>query len=244
MQYYFWLGLLFFVCNQQLCAQKDSVVLTKETHHSFLSKAILPSTFILSGVLLTGSQTEKNWQRDVRNKVGNDYHNGMDDYIQYVPYVQIYLGDIVGIKAKNHWFDQTKNIVISNLVAGVLTHSLKRVVGKERPDLSNHHSFPSGHTGTAFTGAAILYQEYKESSMVYASSGFLFSTATGSLRVMNNKHWTSDVLVGAGLSMLVVNAVYFFEPLKNWNPFIKSKNVSFIPMINNNEITLVAALKF
>jgi membrane-associated phospholipid phosphatase len=33
----------------------------------------------------------------------------------------------------------------------------------------------------------------------YASSGFVFATATAILRIANNKHYSSDVLAGAGI---------------------------------------------
>ena len=240
-----WFSLIVILCNQQLCAQKDTVILKKEGHKQhFLPKTIIPSVLILSGVLLTGKQIEKDWQINVRNKVGNDYHNVTDDYIQYVPYAQIYLGDIVGLKAKNHWFDQTKNIFIAGVITTVVTHSIKRGVGKDRPDDSSNHSFSSGHTANAFMGATILYHEFKDSTPLYAYSGYLFSTATGSLRVMNNKHWVSDVLAGAGIGILVANFVYHFEPLKNWNPFKNNDNLTFSPIINGNEVSFVAAIKF
>ena len=244
MQRYFWLVLLFFVSIEQFSAQQDTIHVKKIPKESLLKKALIPTTFILSGMILNKTQTEKNWQRDIRNKVGNDYGNSIDDYLQYVPHVQVYIGDIVGIRAKNHWFDQTKNIFISSLLTGVVIQSFKRGIGKERPDASNSHSFPSGHTATAFTGATVLYYEYKDSSPAYAYSGYLFATATGSLRVMNNKHWVSDVLTGAGVGMLVTALVYHIEPIKNWNPFKKTENLTFSPIINGDDITFVAALKF
>lgn len=79
-------------------------------------------------------------------------------------------------------------------------------------------SFPSGHTSIAFTNAALLYYEYKDSNVWYASSGFLFATATGVLRIANNKHYTSDVLAGAGIGFASGLIVSY------WNPF---KSVTF-----------------
>jgi hypothetical protein len=38
------------------------------------------------------------------------------------------------------------------------------------------------------------FQEYKDSNLWYASSGFVFATATAILRIANNKHYSSDVL--------------------------------------------------
>ncbi len=175
---YFVLCLIVLLLGQTVLGQKDSVVVQGEK--PFLPKLLVPTALILSGVLLTDSQTEKNWQIDIRNKVGSDYHNNFDDYAQYIPYAQVYLGDLMGVEAKNHWFDQTKNIFLGGVVTLAVTHALKRGVGKERPDGSSNHSFSSGHTATAFLGGTILYHEYKESSLLYASSGYLFSVSAGS----------------------------------------------------------------
>jgi len=239
---YFLILISVLLIGQQCFSQQDSVV--SGIKKPLLPKLIIPTTLILSGVLLTGSKTEKGWQTNIRTGVGNDYHFAADDYIQYVPYAQIYLGDIVGINAKNHWFDQTKNIFIGGLATLVITHSLKRGVGKERPDGSSNHSFSSGHTATAFLGSTILYHEYKDASMVYASSGFLFSTSTGGLRVMNNRHWVSDVLAGAGIGILVGNLIYHIEPLKNFNPFKNTKNLSFTPVVDDKGFSFTASLQF
>ncbi len=238
---YLILSFVFLFLSQVLFAQKDSLSIKKKP---LIAKDVFPAALILTGALLTGKQVEKNWQSDIRNKVGNDYHNGADDYIQYVPYAQIYLGDIVGINAKNHWFDQTKNIFLGGLATLVVTHSLKRGVGKERPDGSSNHSFSSGHTATAFLGATINYHEYKEASMLYASSGFLFSSSTAGLRVVNNRHWVSDVVAGAGIGILIGNLIYHIEPLKNFNPFKNSKNISFTPMVDDKGFSFAAALQF
>ena len=242
MRNFFWLILVVLMCNSQVSAQKDSTNI--DSDKGLLSKLIVPSVLILSGTLLTGSESEKNWQVDIRNKVGNDYHNGFDDYVQYVPYVQVYLGDLLGFQAKNHWFDQSKNMFLGGIATLAITHAIKRGVGKERPDQSSNHAFSSGHTATAFLGGTILYHEYKESNMFYASSGYLFSVSAGSLRVMNNRHWVSDVLAGAGIGILVGNLIYHIEPLKNWNPFKNTKNITFSPIITNDEITFTAGLTF
>jgi len=244
MSKYFWLVFLLFFCVHFTKAQKDTVIVKQPTQKNLLSKSILPLTLIVGGALYSGTTSEKNFQIDVRNRVGNDYHNGADDYIQYIPFVQVYIGDLVGLKAKNHWFDQTKNMAISSVATGVIVHSFKRLIGKERPDGSSHHSFPSGHTSNSFVGSTALYYEFKDSNPFYAYSGFFVSTATGSLRVMNNRHWVSDVVAGAGIAILMTNLVYHFEPLKNWNPFKKNNNMSFYPNYNGEEFNFTAAYKF
>lgn len=227
---------------QHAFCQQDSTLTTK--HRPLAVKMIVPAGLFLSGVLLSGTQLEKDWQIDIRNKVGNDFESNIDDFIQYTPYVQIYLGDIIGLQAKNHWFDQTKNFFLGGVLTMAITHSLKRGVGKERPNGSSNHSFSSGHTATSFMGATMLYHEFSDASLLYASSGYLFSTTTASYRVMNNKHWVSDVVAGAAVGILVANIIYHIEPLKNWNPFKKTKNLSFSPMLDDKGFTFMASYQF
>lgn len=227
-----------------LFAQNDSVLTASSpAKHSLIKKVALPATFILSGVIINKSVFEREFNRDLRNQVGNDFHSSIDDYLQYVPIAEMYIADGIGIEAKNHWFDQTKNLVISNVVTGIIVHSIKRGMNKTRPN-NSPYSFPSGHTATAFTGATVLYQEFKTSSPVLAYSGFGFAAATGSFRMINNVHWLSDVLAGAGISIMVTNLVYHIEPLKNFNPFKESKDISMFPYFNENETGIYFSKKF
>jgi hypothetical protein len=235
---------LFLLLTLSLKAQQDTIK-TEATKpkNSFLKKAAIPSVLIISGISLNKSVFEKDLNRDMRNKVGNDYEFKIDDYIQYVPIAEMYIADAVGIKAKNHWFDQTKNLAFSNLFTAIVIHSIKRGMNKTRPNGSGH-SFPSGHTATAFTGATVLFQEFKETNAVLAYSGYAFATTTGTFRMLNNAHWFSDVLAGAGISILMTNLVYHIEPLKNWNPFKKSENISLIPYFNKNETGIYLTKRF
>ncbi|MGE0560764.1 MAG: phosphatase PAP2 family protein [Flavobacteriales bacterium] len=226
-----------------LTAQKDSLFYQSKKSNSLLKKSVLPVTLIITGIALNNSDFEKQFTKDVRNKVGNDFEFKIDDYIQYVPTVQMYSADIIGIQSKNHWFDQTKYLAISHLATAVIVHSLKIGINKTRPN-NGSRSFPSGHTATAFTGATVLFQEFKDTSPILAYSGFAFSTTTGAFRIMNNAHWLSDVVTGAGISILVVNLVYHIEPLKNFNPFKKDKTTSLIPYYHENEFGIYFSKSF
>ena len=193
----------------------------------------MPLSLIGIGLVVNNSQFEKNLETDLRNSVGNDYQTPIDDYLLFVPIVQMYAADAFGMKAKNHWFDQTKYLIISNVVSTGISELLKATITKTRPD-GDPYSFPSGHSTIAFTNAAVLQNEFQETSTVYAYSGYAFAATTGVFRMLNNKHYVSDVLVGAGIGILVTQLVYHFEPLKNFNPFKKSKNISFFPQYIEN----------
>ncbi len=210
---------------------------------SAIKKSILPISLITAGALINHSRLEKNWKVYLRNKVGHNFEFKIDNYIQYAPIEEMYLADLFNVKAKNHWFDQTKYLLISNLITSSITEAIKHITQKTRPN-GGLYSFPSGHTTFAFTNATVLYNEYSQTAPVLAYSGYLLSTATGAFRMINNKHWLSDVLVGAGIGLIVTNWVYYFEPFKNFNPFKNSKNISFAPQIENNTYGFDFTYKF
>jgi len=211
--------------------------------YSLLKKSIIPTILIVAGTSISGSQFEKNIKTKIRNRVGNNYEFKIDDYMVYAPIVELYLADILGAKSKNHWFDQTKYLAFSNLLSAGITHGIKQIIDKERPN-GQHFSFPSGHTTLVFTNATVLKNEFKDTSFLLAYSGYGFGIATGAFRMINNKHWFSDVLAGAGIGILATEIVYHFEPLKNFNPFKKSKNISIVPSFGSNNYSVYCSYKF
>ncbi|MEN8137185.1 MAG: phosphatase PAP2 family protein [Bacteroidota bacterium] len=228
-----------FDVNAQYKYKKDSIL-----SGNLLKKSILPTTLIGAGLLINNSHFEKNLQTKLRNKVGNEFEYHIDDVTQYIPIVELYLADALKIEAKNHWFDQTKYLLISNTITAAITHGLKHSISKVRPNGSADNSFPSGHTSFAFTNATVLYNEFSSTSPLLAYSGYAFATTTGVFRMINNKHWFSDVLVGAGIGILVTNLVYYFEPLKSFNPFKNKENISLIPQIKGDKYGVYFAYDF
>jgi len=213
----------------------------KSSKKSLITKRIVPMALITSGILLSTSNFEKSLQKDVRSAVGDDFISTIDDYTRYAPVIQMYAADILGAKSKNHWFDQTRNLMISTLISNGASTILKKEVYKVRPGGlapgSNHaNSFPSGHTTTAFTTATVLFEEFKDTNPVLAYSGYAFAIATGSLRMMNNAHFISDVLVGAGIGIMVTKLVYHFDYLIAWNPFKKMEGIVMGPQFDQNGI--------
>lgn len=225
---------------QELNADKS---VDSKASFNFKKKAIVPLSLISLGVLLNGSQLERQFNTFVHKELGFEHTSTVDDYVRYAPIVIMYSADILGAKAKNHWFDQSKYLFISNFVSRYTTRGLKKWTGKTRPNGSSY-SFPSGHTTSAFSNASVLYNEFYESSPLLAYSGYTFATSTAIFRMSNNRHWLSDVMVGAGIGILVTELVYYFEPLKNFNPFRESKNIMLVPQISEENYGLYFSLHF
>ncbi len=186
---------------------------------------ITPSTLIGGGLFLNFTSHPKLNKTYLQQQILTKYpdiNTNLDDFLPFVPIGQMYLGNALGLNSKNGFVNKSKYLFFSQLFTSIITHTLKRTTQIMRPD-GTPHAFPSGHTSFAFSSASTLFYEYKSNHPIYASSGFIFATGTGALRVLNNRHWVSDVLVGAGIGILVTHLVYHFEPLKNWNPLKRKK---------------------
>ncbi|MCZ4223181.1 phosphatase PAP2 family protein [Pedobacter rhodius] len=136
----------------------------------------------------------------------------VDDYVQFAPALAVYGLNLAGIKGKHSLMDATFLYATSAAIMGISTHFVKQAEHRLRPNGSAYNSFPSGHTASAFAAAEFLKQEYKDVSPWYGYAGYFVATATGTLRMYNNKHWFSDVVAGAGFGIASTKISYFVYP--------------------------------
>ena len=175
---------------------------------------IIPSILIGYGVIGLESHQLQVLNSDIKNELKEhiDEKISIDDFSQYLPAASIYGLDFLGIKGKNNIKDKTIILTTSYLIMGLTVNTFKITASVERPDGSSFNSFPSGHTATAFMGAELLYQEYKDVSVWYGVSGYIVAAGTGAFRIYNNRHWLTDVAAGAGIGILSAKAGYWLYP--------------------------------
>jgi hypothetical protein len=216
----------------QIYGQKnDTVTSNKKLSYKHF---IIPAALIASGSLLLRSRLNTDLQERSRLIVGDNFHSAADDVFPLVPIVQIYAGKYLGFQPENTILHQTIDIAVANTLTLAIVTATKHLVKEERPDQSDNLSFPSGHTAIAFTNAALLFHEYRESNFWYANSGFLFATATGIFRVANNRHYASDVLTGAGIGLASGILVSYYNPFQSIRFGKNKKTTAFIyPQIGN-----------
>ena len=151
--------------------------------------------------------------RHLRNDYVPSFRFRYDDYLQYAPAALMLGLKIGGVRGRSSWGRMLVSDAFSVALLAGAVNSLKYTCRMPRPDGSNNKSFPSGHTATAFMAATMLHKEYGGRSPWYSIAGYSMATVTGVSRMLNNKHWLSDVLVGAGIGILSVELGYLFADL-------------------------------
>jgi len=127
------------------------------------------------------------------------------DIIQIALPVSAFVSTIIWQNEQKPTFQFMKTMGVSFVV----THGLKRIINKKRPN-GGDFSFPSGHTSAAFTGAAFIERKY---GIEYGIPSYLLASYVGWSRIHANKHDAWDVLGGAIIG--IGSAYIFTKPFKN-----------------------------
>lgn len=219
---------------------RDTVVVSKDLmlQHRGLNPPkvqsfIVPAVFITYGMISLGNNAIRDLDFSTRAELQEDhplFANHLDNYLRYVPAIAFYGLNLAGVKSKHGIVDGTALYALSSGIMGLSTAVVKRAADRLRPDGSNNYSFPSGHTASAFAAAEFLNQEYRDVSPWIGYAGYTVATATGALRLYNNRHWVSDVVAGAGFGIASAKLAYLVYPrLKTMIVGKKALHYSMVP---------------
>ena len=143
-----------------------------------------------------------------------DFKTGIDDYTQYFGPAMTLGLKMGGYEGRSDWPRLLTSAAFSYGLMAAFVNGIKYTAKEMRPDGTSANSWPSGHTATSFVGATILHKEYGLTrSPWFSVAGYGVATATGVMRVLNNRHWISDVMSGAGLGILSTELGYAFGDL-------------------------------
>ncbi len=120
-----------------------------------------------------------------------------------------------GVVSKNNYTLETAYMLAESCIFNaLLTRTVKVVAGRYRPNhwestdarnwdfMSGAHSFYSGHTSMAFAMASVIAWRYRDTNWVpWVSYGV--ATLAGLQRLYYNRHWMSDVFVGAATATAI-----------------------------------------
>ena len=150
----------------------------------------------------------------------------------------------------------------------LLTRASHRLVGRRRPsaqgceergdcpppDDGGNASFVGGHASMAFAGAGLTCAHHQAMPLYGAgwdpatcAVAVAIASATGVLRIVADKHWTSDVVAGAGLGFGIGYGMpmLLHYSMKKGAPIGRiGKNVAIVPDLRQGSygLGLIAAL--
>ena len=192
------------------------------------------------------------FDEDIRNKLEGKKSKGMDTATDVGnvlgnPFLHLGIAAAMygtGILAESpRWKETGEMLGHAILLADTTTFVLKETIGRARPFAKNdkgsfrpgqfksdYDSLPSMHTSSSFAMASVMAatSESLPTKILYYSA----ATFVGFSRIYQDKHWASDVILGATIGELcgrIVTATYVN----------KSRNkVSLVPLVSENSAGL------
>ena len=143
-----------------------------------------------------------------------NFKSSIDNYTQYFGPAAVVGLKLAGLEGRSDWPRLLTSTAISYGIMAALVNTIKYTAKEMRPDGTSRNSWPSGHTATSFVGATLLHKEYGLTrSPWFSVAGYSIATATGVMRILNNRHWISDVLSGAGIGIMSTELGYFLSDI-------------------------------
>lgn len=139
---------------------------------------------------------------------------------------------LAGTLIARDWTGLKQGVFTALATAGA-TLILKYSIHERRPDFSNYHSFPSGHTATTFATAAYLQRRY---GWKFGGPAYALATYVAWGRVFAKKHHWWDVVAGAAIG---AGSAYIFT-----RPWAREHQLSVAPVTDGHSFCVTASCVF
>jgi len=128
-------------------------------------------------------------------------------------------------------------------LTGMLSIASQRFVGRERPAGGENDSFFSGHASLASSAATTICLQHLDLDLLgnKAADGTVCglsaasAVVTGFLRIMANRHWATDVIVGTGVG---VGSAFLVYKLKVKPSRSEETAMQLLPVLSPNFLGL------
>ncbi len=137
---------------------------------------------------------------------------------------------IINYKKDPEGFVRYSKIAVTSLCS---MGGIKLLNLRKRPDGMDKKSFPSGHVTGAFIPVGFLYYNY---GLQYAILPCVFGLAVAYSRIEAKRHFVTDTLAGAALSILVSKFLT--------SPVINNGKLTIIPEISSSNASLNINCRF
>lgn len=139
---------------------------------------------------------------------------------------------LAGVLISRDWEGVRQGVLTAAVTAGA-TLILKFSISEQRPDKTNYHSFPSGHSATTFATAAFLQRRY---GWKFGAPAYALATYTAIGRVVARKHHWWDVVAGAAIG---AGSAYIFT-----KPWVRQHQLVLAPVADATTVGFTASMTF
>lgn len=96
------------------------------------------------------------------------------------------------------------DLLQAQILTEMIVQPIKFASARQRPDGSNHQSFPSGHAAITFATATVIERHL---GWRKAALGYLIASYVAASRLHDNVHYPSDVVFGAAVGTIAGRTV-------------------------------------
>jgi len=185
-----------------------------------------------TGILYWQDQNIRHWFKDHRTSTLDNISPIVEKFGVFgvdLAFLAVYGG--TGYLIENDKMKETALLSLESfLVSGAITVGIKGAVGRARPDVGgksdfrpftidlDYTSFPSGHASDAFSIASVFAGMYDNPLVGVATYGI--ASLVGLQRLYVDRHWASDVLVGAAIGTVVGRTVVYLHKEKKDSAYV------------------------
>ncbi|GAB3848708.1 hypothetical protein GCM10028822_12000 [Hymenobacter terrigena] len=202
---------------------------------SKLFKAVaIPAVMITYGAIT--AQGDAGVNHDARTYVQKQFrpvNTMIDNTVIFLPYLELGAVALAGVESRNDRINTLLIIAKGEAIMLASTFAVKYLANEQRPNQADNLSFPSGHTAQAFLAASIVHTEFRDKSQWYGVGAYTIATSVAALRMINDKHWQSDVVAGAGFGILSAHLAYLSHR-NRWGRKSIGRDVSMSPTYFGN----------
>ncbi len=181
----------------------------------FISHIICCIVLMIIGTA-AGHAQQNNFDSDIyaiRNNAIPNFRYTYDDYLQYSPAAVMLAMKACTYESRSSWGRMLVSDAFSVAIMAAAVNGIKYTVRRPRPDGSANNSFPSGHTATSFMTATLLHKEYGWRSPWFSIGAYTVASASAVSRLLNNRHWMTDLVGGAAIGIGSVHLGYYLSDL-------------------------------
>lgn len=131
------------------------------------------------------------------------------DWLQYAPLATPWVLKAAGVHTRSGWGRMAVSQGLATILMAGTVKTMKDSFHSSRPDGSDVHSFPSGHTAFAFMGATMLAFELNDVSAWYTVGAYAMATGIALERAIDNHHYPTDIAAGAGIGIFTAQLGYW-----------------------------------